>query len=232
MIQRSDLTVQQELLLSQANTYLPLLWVELGGAFLAGLAGTQLAASTPCSIRRANNVVQQHHKQACYATYAGLRHESEKGPTGCGQKGCKVEVKKTDTQRVGAMLGSELQAEGWEGGRGAMYTLTDIPLISSVGQVPLGGLIVVDNADIGTLSNHIHITEVHAVRDVGEEEEVWVSPLVQDAESACSMQLESLCQCVINVCACAHVWCVMAFTNRATCTGEHQGLWTMICICA
>lgn len=86
-----------------------------------------------------------------------------------------------------------------------MYILTDVPLISSVGQVPLCGLIVVDNADIGALSNHIHITEVHAVRDVGEEEEVWVSPLVQDAESACSMQLESSCQCVMNACACVEV---------------------------
>lgn len=38
--QRSGLIVQQETLLSQANTHLPLLWVELGGAFPAGLAGT------------------------------------------------------------------------------------------------------------------------------------------------------------------------------------------------
>ena len=42
----------------------------------------------------------------------------------------------------------------------------------------LGGLIVVDNADVGTDSHDVHIAEVLAVGDVGEEEEVWVSTLV------------------------------------------------------
>ena len=54
----------------------------------------------------------------------------------------------------------------------------DSPLVAGVGQMTLGGLIVVDNADVGTDSHDIHIAEVLAVSDVGEEEEVWVSTLV------------------------------------------------------
>ncbi len=48
----------------------------------------------------------------------------------------------------------------------------------------LSGLVVVDNADVGALGNHIHVTEVHAMSDVVEEEEMWVGALVQDAEPA------------------------------------------------
>lgn len=60
--------------------------------------------------------------------------------------------------------------------------VADIPLICSVGQVALRWLIVVRNADVRAPGNHVHITEVHAVCDVGEEQEMWVSSLVQDAE--------------------------------------------------
>lgn len=48
-------------------------------------------------------------------------------------------------------------------------------------------LIVVHNADVRAPGNHVHITEVHAVRDVGEEQEVWISSLVQDAEPVADM---------------------------------------------
>lgn len=59
--------------------------------------------------------------------------------------------------------------------------MADIPLICSVGQVALRWLIVVHNTDVRAPGKHAHITEVHAVCNVGEEQEVWVSSLVQDA---------------------------------------------------
>ena len=62
-------------------------------------------------------------------------------------------------------------------------------MVSSVGQVPLSWLIVVDNGDVGALGHHIHITEVAAVSDVGEEEKVWISTLVQDPEAAATQDL-------------------------------------------
>lgn len=61
-----------------------------------------------------------------------------------------------------------------------------IPLIGSVSKMPLRGLIIVDHADVRAFGHHISVTEVHAVCDVGEEEEVWVSPLVDDPEPAAS----------------------------------------------
>lgn len=54
----------------------------------------------------------------------------------------------------------------------------DSPLVAGVGQMALSGLIVVDNADVGTDSHDVHIAEILAVGDVREEEEVWVSTLV------------------------------------------------------
>ncbi len=57
------------------------------------------------------------------------------------------------------------------------------PLVSSVGQMPLGRLIVVDNGDVGTSGNHINIAEVATVGDVRKEEEVWVSTLIQNPKS-------------------------------------------------
>ena len=45
-------------------------------------------------------------------------------------------------------------------------------------------LIVVGNADFSTFGNDIHIAEVHAVRDVRKEKEVWVRALVEYAKPA------------------------------------------------
>ena len=56
--------------------------------------------------------------------------------------------------------------------------------MSSVGQMSLDWLIVVVDGQVGTSGHHINITEILAVSDVAEEEEVWVSTLVQDPEPA------------------------------------------------
>ena len=44
--------------------------------------------------------------------------------------------------------------------------------------------VVVDNADVGALGYNVHIAEVFAVGDVGEEEEVWIDSLIDDPEPA------------------------------------------------
>ena len=46
----------------------------------------------------------------------------------------------------------------------------------------LGGFIVVGNGDAGTLGHYILVTEVLTVGDVGKEEEVWVSTLIENLE--------------------------------------------------
>ena len=45
-------------------------------------------------------------------------------------------------------------------------------------------LVVVGNGEVSALGDDVHVAEVLAVGDVGKEEEVWVSPLVQYAEPA------------------------------------------------
>ena len=66
-----------------------------------------------------------------------------------------------------------------------------VPLLCCVGYVALCWLVVVGNADVGAFGNDIDIAEVFAVRDVGKEQEVWVSTLVQYAEPAA---VEERCQ--------------------------------------
>lgn len=58
------------------------------------------------------------------------------------------------------------------------------PLVCSVSQVALSWLIIIDNGDVGAFGDDVHVAEVLAVGDVGEEEEVRVSPLVQYLEPA------------------------------------------------
>lgn len=54
----------------------------------------------------------------------------------------------------------------WSGRTCIKASAASIPLVSSIGQVPLSWLVVVDNGDVGALGHHIHITEVAAVSDV------------------------------------------------------------------
>ena len=87
---------------------------------------------------------------------------------------------------------------GWGGGAWGDCPTANIPLISSVGQVTLCGLIVVHNADVGALCNHVHIAEVHAVSDVGEEEEVGICTLVQDAKPAARSPVWDAGECMCS----------------------------------
>lgn len=86
----------------------------------------------------------------------------------------------------------------WGGGAWGDCPTANIPLISSVGQVTLCGLIVVHNADVGALCNHVHIAEVHAVSDVGEEEEVGICTLVQDAKPAANSPVWDAGECMCS----------------------------------
>lgn len=78
-------------------------------------------------------------------------------------------------------------------------------------------LVEVGNADVGAFGNHIHIAEVHAVRDVGKEEEVWVSTLVQYAEPAAESRKVLVTENVGDV---QHEYGMVHGTGRESCSSK------------